>query len=56
MLRSGRMWSLGENGAAPSEQDDSWVGCAKATRTFDKEMVGSLRGDMDTLLVFVRKS
>ncbi|KAJ7922125.1 hypothetical protein B0H13DRAFT_1603947, partial [Mycena leptocephala] len=46
------MWSVGENGAASSKQDDSWVGCAEATRAFDKEMVGSLRGDMDTLLVF----
>ncbi|KAJ7280964.1 hypothetical protein C8J57DRAFT_1000168, partial [Mycena rebaudengoi] len=29
-----------------------WVKCANATRTFDLEMVQSLRGDMDTLLVF----
>ncbi|KAJ7484226.1 hypothetical protein FB451DRAFT_1028565, partial [Mycena latifolia] len=29
-----------------------WTECAKATRRFDMDMVGSLRGDMDTLLVF----
>ncbi|KAF8132153.1 hypothetical protein K438DRAFT_1443858, partial [Mycena galopus ATCC 62051] len=29
-----------------------WAECANATRQFDMEMVGSLRGDMDTLLVF----
>ncbi|KAJ7852544.1 hypothetical protein B0H13DRAFT_1485216, partial [Mycena leptocephala] len=29
-----------------------WVRCANATRQFDLEMIGSLRGDMDTLLVF----
>ncbi|KAJ7915607.1 hypothetical protein B0H13DRAFT_1610203, partial [Mycena leptocephala] len=33
---------------SPSE----WAKCANATRLFDMEMVSSLRGDMDTLLVF----
>ncbi|KAF7364574.1 hypothetical protein MVEN_00326400 [Mycena venus] len=29
-----------------------WTQCSKATRAFDMDMVSSLRGDMDTLLVF----
>jgi hypothetical protein len=38
----------------PRDSPSDWVRCANATRQFDLEMVGSLRGDMDTLLVFVR--
>ncbi|KAJ6501364.1 hypothetical protein DFH09DRAFT_1051602 [Mycena vulgaris] len=52
---SGRMWELGEGGqelGKTSPAASEWTECAKATRAFDKEMVGSLRGDMDTLLVF----
>ncbi|KAJ7670349.1 hypothetical protein B0H17DRAFT_948818, partial [Mycena rosella] len=36
----------------PPVSRSDWAECAKATRPFDMEMVGSLRGDMDTLLVF----
>ncbi|KAJ6594392.1 hypothetical protein B0H19DRAFT_917636, partial [Mycena capillaripes] len=36
----------------PPDSPTDWAKCAKATRPFDLEMVGSLRGDMDTLLVF----
>ncbi|KAJ7612915.1 hypothetical protein DFH06DRAFT_1015049, partial [Mycena polygramma] len=50
---SGRIWELGgaQGPGHPAERAE-WVECAKATRTFDKDMVSSLRGDMDTLLVF----
>ncbi|KAJ7659048.1 hypothetical protein DFH06DRAFT_1194943 [Mycena polygramma] len=56
---SGRMWGLGGGSAgivkSPGEKKTTtseWVDCANATRAFDKDMVSSLRGDMDTLLVF----
>ncbi|KAJ7276902.1 hypothetical protein C8J57DRAFT_1223616 [Mycena rebaudengoi] len=37
----------------PRTQDLKWADCAKATRSYDSAMVKSLRGDMDTLLVFL---
>ncbi|KAJ7484220.1 hypothetical protein FB451DRAFT_1554801 [Mycena latifolia] len=50
---SGRLWKSlprpSENSASPPS---GWTECAKVTRPFDLDMVGSLRGDMDTLLVF----
>ncbi|KAJ7276895.1 hypothetical protein C8J57DRAFT_197400 [Mycena rebaudengoi] len=36
----------------PRTQDLKWADCAKATRSYNSAMVKSLRGDMDTLLVF----
>ncbi|KAJ7635555.1 hypothetical protein DFH06DRAFT_676237 [Mycena polygramma] len=51
---SGRLWwnARGPGFHAKKANNVEWVDCAKATRSFDKDMVGSLRGDMDTLLVF----
>lgn len=63
-VRSGRRGGGGGGGRSyyaprartvkkPPDSPSDWVDCANSTRLFDLEMVHSLRGDMDTLLVFV---